>query len=1054
MARAMDLTTHLSDQHLAERFGAATLGRAAPYASGAITAWEWEEIHDGSLIVYADVQGTAFHPYEVTLVVDSRHGVMASECDCPVGHRCKHGAAVALMLRRHFGQINAHPGHTWRQQFAALTRELASRDQVVEQQPVALQFSLERPRYGYADGPQLGLRPMRPGAKQPWIKTGADWTQVPRLVAERRAAPAQAGALDALHFALTRHGFAAIAGETPTLARFGPELPQLLRDAAAAGVTFLGVDPITAVRLSKAPAAPIADLTSDGEETVVAVGLDVDGETWSGEGLHLFGTDARVAAHLSAAGELTIAEVVPPPTRTLVQLARHEPIRVPSADREELTDRLGALVRHLELRSSDETVAIPDPIRPTLALTVLWRSGTEAELGWRWRYGDAECPAGSDDPLDGMRDRAAELAVVQQLPAGLLGRRRLLDGDALEFALHTVAHLRELPDVEVVEEQRPHFREASEAPEVSFELAEPPEEHTDWLDLEVHVHVDGEPIPLPDVIDALTREAPYLILRSGLYVTTDRPEFDRLRDAVAAAADLRERDGERISVGKHDLGTWAQLADSGIVDAQAAEWVARARALRDLVDIPRPTPTGLASTLRPYQLEGFWWLCFLREHGLGGILADDMGLGKTLQVLAAIQHAVTEHGPGRPYLVVAPTSVVTAWQHEAARHAPGLRLGVIARRSDDVAAIAAESDVVVTTYTLLRLEEERYSALAWDGLVLDEAHHLKNHQSKTYAAVRKVPAPFRLAVTGTPFENRLMELWSLLSIAVPGLYPSPQQFRDSVVKPVEKGGDASALRRLQARIKPFLLRRTKEYVADDLPPKQEQVLDVQLNRRHRQLYDSHLAKERQRILGLVDDFESNRVAIFAALTKLRQLALDPALVDDAHDAVGSAKIDVLLDHLGELAAEGHQALVFSQFTSYLRRVEAQLQAAGVATTYLDGSTRDRAAVIDRFRDGEATVFLISLKAGGTGLTLTEASYVFVLDPWWNPAAEAQAVDRAHRIGQQRHVNVYRLVAGDTIEEKVMELKERKAKLFSRVIDTEGALGEAITAEDIRAIVTD
>ena len=450
------------------------------------------------------------------------------------------------------------------------------------------------------------------------------------------------------------------------------------------------------------------------------------------------------------------------------------------------------------------------------------------------------------------------------------------------------------------------------------------------------------------------------------------------------------------------------------------------------------------------QREGFWWLAFLWQHGLGGVLADDMGLGKTLQVLALITHARAERPFDAPFLVVAPTSVVTAWATEAARHAPGLRVAVAARRTDDVAALAREHDVVVTTYTLLRLAHEEYADLAWSGLVLDEAQQAKNHQSKTYQAIRTITAPFRLAVTGTPFENRLMELWSLLSITVPGLYPWPRTFQEKVVRPVERDADQVVLDRFRARIKPFLLRRTKELVADDLPPKQEQVLQVDLEPAHRRIYDTHLAKERQRILGLVEDFDRNRVAIFSALTKLRQLALDAALVDDEHETVGSAKLDVLVEHLAEITAEGHKALVFSQFTSFLTRVRSRLDDVGIATTYLDGTTRDRAGVIDKFRSGDSPVFLISLKAGGTGLTLTEADYVFVLDPWWNPAAEAQAVDRAHRIGQERTVMVYRLVAVDTIEEKVMELKERKAALFDSVVDG-GGFSAAVSADDVRGL---
>ena len=335
--------------------------------------------------------------------------------------------------------------------------------------------------------------------------------------------------------------------------------------------------------------------------------------------------------------------------------------------------------------------------------------------------------------------------------------------------------------------------------------------------------------------------------------------------------------------------------------------------------------------------------------------------------------------------------------------------------------------------------------------MLDEAQQVKNHQGKTYQAVRSLDVPFRLALTGTPFENRLVELWSLLSVVAPGLYPRPDRFRETVATPVERYGDQAALARFRARIRPFLLRRTKSLVAADLPPKQEQVLEVTLGARHRRVYDSHLQRERQLILGLAEDFGRNQVAIFSALTRLRLLSLDAGLVDPEHDALGSAKIDALVEHLHEMAAEGHRALVFSQFTRFLGRVRERLQAEGLDTVYLDGTTRDRPAVVTEFREGTAPVFLISLKAGGVGLTLTEADYVFVLDPWWNPAVEAQAIDRTHRIGQQRPVMVYRLVAADTIEQKVMELKARKAALFQRVVDGDGAMSSAVTAADVRAL---
>jgi SNF2 family DNA or RNA helicase len=409
-------------------------------------------------------------------------------------------------------------------------------------------------------------------------------------------------------------------------------------------------------------------------------------------------------------------------------------------------------------------------------------------------------------------------------------------------------------------------------------------------------------------------------------------------------------------------------------------------------------------------------------------------------------------------LIVAPTSVLGTWVDEVEKFAPDLTIAVLDRTRGKarvpMADAIAGADLVVTTYAVGRIDAEAFRSVRWSAAVLDEAQFVKNHQAKTYAAMRRLPARVTFALTGTPLENSLMDLWSLLSIVAPGLHPRPQVFKDQWAKPIEAGTAPEVLTTLRRRIRPLMLLRTKEAVAADLPPKQEQVLEVELEPRHRRIYDTHLAKERQKILGLVDDFDRNRMAIFSALTRLRQLALDPALVDPAHDRVGSAKTQLLAEHLVEITAEGHRSLVFSTFTSFLRRVRDRLTEEGVATVYLDGSTRDREEVIEAFRRGEAPVFLISLKAGGTGLTLTEADYVFLLDPWWNPAAEAQAVDRAHRIGQDKHVLVYRMVATDTIEEKVTALKARKAELFAKVVDGGGATSTGITADDIRGLFED
>jgi len=810
--------------------------------------------------------------------------------------------------------------------------------------------------------------------------------------------------------------------------------------------------------------------------------------------------------------ELTLAPLRQPwPTALRSSLSTSQPLVVPAAQWARFeADFLPRLRRQLPVESADGSVQLPEPERPRLRLTVGWAPTPAVSTSWQWVYGrgagerafalDASAAPGAARAAD-LRDPAAERTVLAGLAepgSGLpepvrevlfgaggepLTSRTWRDRDLLRFVETVMPQLRVVAAdgrFELVEAGRQlEFRAALDAPEIRFTTGgtagdpggadrggrgaggsvsgEPGADEEgaarDWLDLAVLITVDGESVPLAAVLTALTLGDELIFTESGRHVPVAHPAFAQLAELVADASQLVDQPGDRLRVGRYDLALWAELEALGVVDAQARDWARAARALRDFEGLPRVAPTGLRSTPRPYQTDGIRWLAFLWQSGLGGILADDMGLGKTLQTLALIAHA-RERGAD-PFLVVAPTSVIGTWVAETAAHTPGLRVAAVtalaARREQSLARACAGADIVVTSYTLFRLEAEQYRALAWGGLILDEAQAVKNHQGKTYQEIRRLDAPFRLALTGTPFENRLLELWSLLSIVAPGLYPWPKRFTEQVVRPIEQQGDQLALDRFRRRIRPFLLRRTKELVAADLPPKQEQVVEIVLNPRHRRIYDTHLQRERQTVLGLVEDFQRNRIAIFGALTRLRQLALDPALVDAKHEAVGSAKLDALVERLRELAAEGHRALVFSQFTSYLRRVRDRLDREGIATVYLDGRTRDRRAVIAEFKSGAQPAFLISLKAGGSGLNLTEADYVFVLDPWWNPAVEVQAIDRAHRIGQQRPVLAYRFVAVGTIEDKVMALKATKAALFAEVLDGDGAMGKALDAEDVRAL---
>jgi SNF2 family DNA or RNA helicase len=372
------------------------------------------------------------------------------------------------------------------------------------------------------------------------------------------------------------------------------------------------------------------------------------------------------------------------------------------------------------------------------------------------------------------------------------------------------------------------------------------------------------------------------------------------------------------------------------------------------------------------------------------------------------------------------------------------------------------------------LDEDYLAEQDWAGLILDEAQFVKNHQTKAHRAIRNFRAGFKLAITGTPMENTLADLWSIFRLVVPGMLPRYSKFRDDFLRPIEAGQRVArtepgtsdeeradqqtrsreAMDKLRTKIRPFMLRRTKESVAAELPDKQEMVLQVPMEPEHDKLYQQILQRERKNVLNLVTDMESNRMSIFRSLTLMRMLALDPAIVDDEYAHVPSSKLNELMSRLSEILPEGHRVLIFSQFTSFLARLGQELDGQDIDYAYLDGSTRDRGAVVEQFRSGDAPVFLISLRAGGFGLTLTEADYVFLLDPWWNPAVEAQAVDRAHRIGQDKNVMVYRMVSKGSIEEKVLALQQQKVEMFDALTEDDTAFSSNVTAEDIRALFDD
>jgi SNF2 family DNA or RNA helicase len=461
--------------------------------------------------------------------------------------------------------------------------------------------------------------------------------------------------------------------------------------------------------------------------------------------------------------------------------------------------------------------------------------------------------------------------------------------------------------------------------------------------------------------------------------------------------------------------------------------------------------------LRHYQLQGLAWLQFLREQGLAGILADDMGLGKTAQTLA---HLLLEKESGRldrPALIVLPTSLVSNWRHEAARFAPALRVLALhgPQRKQDFDRIT-EHDLVITTYPLLWRDLDVLAQHDYHLLILDEAQAVKNAGSRSAEAVRGLRARHKLVITGTPMENHLGELWAQFDFLLPGFLGDERAFGRLWRTPIEKHGDSERRALLGRRIKPFILRRRKDEVATELPAKTIMVREVELSGRQRELYETVRAamdaKVRQAVAG--KGFARSQIDILDALLKLRQVCCDPRLLkqDSAKAVKEHAKLDALMAMLPEMVEEGRRVLVFSQFTSMLALIETALTKAGLGYVMLTGDTRDRDTPVQRFQAGEAPVFLISLKAGGVGLNLTAADTVIHFDPWWNPAAENQATDRAHRIGQTKPVFVYKLVAAGSIEQRILELQERKAALAAGVLSEDGADTPKFDAGDLAALL--
>lgn len=681
--------------------------------------------------------------------------------------------------------------------------------------------------------------------------------------------------------------------------------------------------------------------------------------------------------------------------------------------------------------------------------------------GWQWTKGGAPAPRRPDGPL-----LEFDLTAAQAVSARMAEFRFFWNDWVQAWARYASATLPDeivawhatLPDgldIDASPEIAAFFRPA---PRASLDFsARPADSSHDWFDVTVALRVEDTKLAADEIALLMKARGKWVRLpkhgwrRLDVSGLTGGEDISATLDRLGLTAQDVLASGHASSHRVHalQLATEASAVESR--DAKLAA-VLRRRAA-DLVARPSPElPPGLSATLRPYQREGFQFLAHLSANGFGGVLADDMGLGKTVQSLAWLLHLAAAPRPKKkPFraLVVCPKSVMHGWLGETARFAPGLKAATFAPARNAAVPARPAVQLLIANYTQLRQHAKWFATESWDAVILDEGQFIKNPGSQVAHAARALPTRHRLVLTGTPVENRLTDLWSLFAFAQPGLLGTPAAFRRQY-----DDKDPEALARLHRRVRHFLLRRTKAQAAPDLPPRTEDDLPVELEPAQRKLYDAELKRARQQLLGIESDraLDKVRFNVLASLLRLRQICCHPALVDRAHASLPSAKLEALLERLEELRDEGHQVLVFSQFVEMLEIIRKRLVDAGIGHLILTGATENRAALVETFQsDRTKTVFLLSLKAAGFGLNLTAASYAVLYDPWWNPAVEAQAIDRTHRIGQTRPVIAYRLLARGTVEEKIRALQQEKAVLASAVVQEE-SLARVLDLESLRRVL--
>ncbi|EMG35716.1 DNA/RNA helicase, superfamily II, SNF2 family [Desulfocurvibacter africanus PCS] len=581
-------------------------------------------------------------------------------------------------------------------------------------------------------------------------------------------------------------------------------------------------------------------------------------------------------------------------------------------------------------------------------------------------------------------------------------------------------------------------------------------EEDKWFNLEVSVEYDGQRVPIEAIWKAWTQGKRYVQLKDGSYTSLPESWLNKLAHKLRALGYDPDKPPKK-QFSQYEMPALDKLIED-LPEVHTDEFYKKLRQkIHSFQEItPIAIPQGLNATLRPYQQEGLSYLNFLREYEFGGILADEMGLGKTVQTLSFIQH-MNEKGLTGPNLIIVPTSVLPNWERECQKFVPNLKiLTVYGARREGMLKQIKDSHIVLTTYALLRRDLDELLKFEFNSVILDEAQNIKNPNTITARSVRKLDTSMRLCLSGTPIENNLFELWSLFEFLMPGFLGSQHSFQRGIVKPI-KDGDEETLSYLRGRVRPFILRRTKSEVAKDLPPKIETIQYCNLADEQLELYAALAKKLKEQVMQTVDEkgIAKSQMSILDALLKLRQICCHPRLLKldmpGLNTNLPSGKFDAFQDLITDVIEEGHKVLVFSQFVQMLHIIRNWLQINKTPFAYLDGASKDRFDQVERFNsDPNIPIFLISLKAGGTGLNLTSADYVVHYDPWWNPAVENQATDRAHRIGQTQQVFSYKMICQNTVEEKILKLQEQKKGIADAIIPGQEAW-KSLTRDDLEML---